>query len=104
MELTIYRSGKGDCLLLSAGSGSAAKHVLVDGGMPNAFKTHIAGALSRVPRIDIAYVSHIDQDHIGGMLELIDNTFAWRVYDFKTKGGKSWKKPTAPRPPEIKQF
>jgi beta-lactamase superfamily II metal-dependent hydrolase len=111
VELEIFRSGKGDCLLLSSTVGPQ-KRVLIDGGMPDAYRRHVAAPLARrlngpgdkIGALDVVYVSHIDQDHIGGVLEMIDAEFAWRVYDFKRKSGATWPKPEPPRPPAIKQF
>ena len=44
------------------------------------------------------YVSHIDQDHISGMLQLIDDVFAWRVFDFaaQTGGRQTRREPRRP--------
>jgi beta-lactamase superfamily II metal-dependent hydrolase len=102
MKLRIFPSDKGDCLLLS---GSDGKHMLVDGGMRDSFKAHVLPQLGAMAaageRLDLVYVSHIDQDHIGGVLELLDTEMAWRVHDFRTSKNKPSQKPAAPRPPKI---
>ena len=41
MDLTIFHAGKGDCLLLRANG----TNILVDGGMRNAYREHVASAL-----------------------------------------------------------
>lgn len=104
MKLEIFQSGKGDCLLLKSKDG---KHILVDGGMFDAYKVHVAGALGKLAdkgtALDLVYVSHIDQDHISGVLQLMDDMVQWRVFDFQKKNGNTTiKKPTSPRPPEVK--
>ena len=38
-------------------------------------------------KIDLVYVSHIDQDHIGGVLQLLDDEMAWRVHEFQIAHG-----------------
>lgn len=63
------QSDKGDCLLVS---GDASGHILVDGGMRKAFQDHVRADLGKMAAkkevLDLVYVSHIDQDHISGVL------------------------------------
>ncbi len=105
MQLTMFQSGKGDCLLL-ADTGDKTR-ILVDGGMPAAYSAHVAAGLSALRKkkkkdIDLVYVSHIDQDHIGGVLRMLDDEVLWRVHEHQLKNGNpKHKPPRAPRPPEI---
>ena len=105
MKLTVFQSNKGDCLLLSSEDN---KHMLIDGGMKKSYKKHVAPNLNKVTKkkaLDIVYLSHIDQDHINGILQLMDDLVAWRVYDYHEKideNNKRFKKPRLPRPPEVK--
>jgi beta-lactamase superfamily II metal-dependent hydrolase len=104
MKLTVFQSAKGDCLLLT---GAGGERVLVDGGMAGAFSTHVAPALGALRaqnvELDLVYVSHIDQDHISGVLRMLDDAVAWRVHDFQiANGNPTHKAPKAPRPPEVK--
>jgi glyoxylase-like metal-dependent hydrolase (beta-lactamase superfamily II) len=104
MHLTAYQSGKGDCLLLS--NAADTHRVLVDGGMPDAYSAHVAPALGRLrelrKKIDLVYISHIDEDHIGGILQLLDDEVAWRVHAHQiAHGNPGHRPPDAPRPPEI---
>jgi hypothetical protein len=49
-------------------------------------------------------VSHIDRDHIGGVLRMLDDEVLWRVHDHKKKDRKNnpgLKPPRPPRPPVI---
>ena len=104
MQLQMFRSGKGDCLLLSNSANTV--RILVDGGMPEAYKAHVAKTLGKLraakKMIDLAYVSHIDQDHIGGILRMLDDEVLWRVHEYQTSNGnKKHKPPTVPRPPKV---
>ncbi len=106
MHLTAFRSGKGDCLLLEGGTSGL---ILVDAGMPESYRNHVAPAMAALRkkkrRLDLVYVSHIDEDHIGGVLEMLNNEMAWRVFEVQsTLPGKHPKKPTVPRPPEIRKI
>lgn len=107
MRLTAFQSDKGDCLLLTDTAGM--RHILVDGGMPASYKAHVAAALGKLrtagKTIDVVYVSHIDQDHIGGVLRMLDDEAAWRVHEFqkKKKNSKS-KAPAVARPPKVREI
>jgi beta-lactamase superfamily II metal-dependent hydrolase len=104
MKLTIFQADKGDCLLLTSRDGS---NLLVDGGMPAAYRDHIAPTLTALAAagqdLDLVYVSHTDRDHIGGILNLMDDILAWRVYDYQVRSGNpNFPRPGSPRPPNVK--
>jgi beta-lactamase superfamily II metal-dependent hydrolase len=104
VKLTVFQSDKGDCLLLT---GAGGERVLVDGGMSASYAQHVAPALGALRAqghaLDLVYVSHIDEDHIAGVLQLMDDLVAWRVHDFQVANGNpTHKAPKAPRPPEVK--
>jgi beta-lactamase superfamily II metal-dependent hydrolase len=105
MQLTMFQSGKGDCLLL-ADIGDRTR-ILVDGGMPDAYSEHVAPGLSALRKkkkkdIDLVYVSHIDQDHIGGILRMLDDEVLWRVHEHQVKhGNRTHPVPRVARPPMI---
>jgi len=103
MNLTIFQADKGDCLLLTSHDG---KNLLVDGGMPAAYREFVAPALGELAEagkeLDLIYVSHTDRDHIGGVLNLMDDILAWRVFDFQDRSGNtSFPRPSGPRPPKV---
>jgi hypothetical protein len=51
----------------------------------------------------VDYVSHIDQDHISGVLQMMDDEVAWRIHDFQlAHDNPGHKEPDAPRPPKVK--
>jgi beta-lactamase superfamily II metal-dependent hydrolase len=102
MQITVFQSAQGDCLLLT--DTARQTRILVDGGMPHSYTAHVAAALAKFRRaakknIDLVYVSHIDEDHIGGVMQLLDDEVRWRVHLLHGSGGPP--KPAAPRPPEI---
>lgn len=102
MKLKVFQSDKGDCLLLTAEDGT---RMLADGGMASSYREHVAPALGQLAKagenLDLLYVSHIDRDHISGVLALLDDLVDWRVYDYQHQAGnKSFPKPAAIRPPE----
>lgn len=102
MRLTIFQSNKGDCLLLSSGTAKKPVHVLVDGGMGHSYREHVAKELAALPHLDRIYVSHVDEDHIAGVLQLIDDAFAWKVFDMRKNRNPPPPRPGGERPPKIR--
>ena len=99
MKLTIYQSDKGDCLLLTS---SDERHMLVDGGMASSFRDHTAQHLSDLKHLDRVCVTHIDQDHISGIIEMCDSMVDWKVFEFQQQQGNNrFKKPKNPKPPTV---
>lgn len=106
MKITVFQSDKGDSLLLTSADG---RHVLVDGGMRDSYTKHVAPALAKMRKdgevLDVVYVSHIDQDHISGVLQMMDDEVEWRVHDFQVESGNKKKKsPAVGRPPQVKDI
>ena len=104
MKLRIFQSAEGDCLLLE---GADQKLVLCDGGMASSIKKHVRAELTKLRttgrELEYVYVSHIDSDHISGVLQLLDDEVAWRVHDFQmTTDAPPAAPPPVPRPPVIK--
>jgi hypothetical protein len=102
MKLTIFQSDKGDCLLIEAKSGEL---VLCDGGMGPSMRNHVRAELSALRdqgrALELVYISHIDNDHISGVLQLLEDEVEWRVFDHHQQSGRAIKVPQVPRPPVI---
>jgi len=70
----------GDCLLLQYGSADTPSYILVDGGPSQVFQKTLRQRLQDIMDdrqleqlpIRLAMVSHIDDDHINGILDLLD--------------------------------
>lgn len=103
MNLTIFESDMGDCLLLEAAS---RELVLCDGGMKNSLQEHVRAELSLLRdagrELELVYVSHIDNDHINGVAQLLEDEAEWRVFDLHRASGDPIREPNVPRPPVIK--
>ena len=80
-SLDVLRAHKGDCLMLHYGTDEDPHLILIDGGPANVYKPHLAPRITRVHEargldkidalpVDILMVSHVDDDHIRGILEL----------------------------------
>jgi hypothetical protein len=102
MRIRVFPSDKGDCLLLS---GSGKGKILCDGGMSESFNEFVAAQLTEEKALDLVYVSHVDDDHIAGILKLLDNAWAWRLYNYhKDQGDDGVREPKVPEPPAIKRI
>jgi hypothetical protein len=104
VKLKVFFAGDGDCLLLTSGDG---RHVLVDGGRRGSFERQtrpllLDMAASGTP-IELVVVSHIDADHISGVISLLEDEAAWAVHDFQVNegGNPTFPEPARPRPPAI---
>ncbi|TIO04769.1 MBL fold metallo-hydrolase [Mesorhizobium sp.] len=105
MKITLLPSEKGDCLLIEAGAVS----ILADGGMPGSYASEVRGFLGKWAEdtgkdLDLVYVSHVDQDHIAGVLQLLEDTVQWRVFEHKRANGQPATKPPFKKPPEVKRI
>jgi beta-lactamase superfamily II metal-dependent hydrolase len=77
-SLEALQAFHGDCLLLHAGTAAEPLLVLVDGGPSNTWETSLQPRLEQLRAqrggdalaIDLAMVSHIDDDHVHGMVDL----------------------------------
>lgn len=64
----------GDCLILEFGNGTKNRYILIDGGPPDNFKNDLEAALKSIvqtKKLDLVVLSHIDNDHIIGLLDLL---------------------------------
>ncbi len=104
MRLEVFHAADGDCLLLSSSDGH---HVLVDGGRAGTFADNTQPRLQELKlageAIDLVLVSHVDADHITGILRLLRDVGDWAVFDHQRTDGANptFPEPTVPRPPDI---
>lgn len=88
MTVEVLAGGRGDCLWIECHrEGQRPWRLLFDGGMPNswdALRQRIEAVPTAERVIDLAVVSHIDADHIGGMLPL------FAAHDLELTFGDVW--------------
>lgn len=107
MKLKVFHASDGDCLLLTSSDG---RHALIDGGRGDTFQKQTWPALQALAKadeaIDLVVVSHIDADHISGILWLMKAVAKWAVYDYQTTDGDNpdFRKPAIARPPKIERL
>jgi beta-lactamase superfamily II metal-dependent hydrolase len=103
MKLKIFEGQDGDCLLVE--SKDKKKLILCDGGRTASMRGHVSGELAKLRKakrkLDVVYVSHVDNDHITGVLALLEDELQWRIHEHRKKNGINTTPPKVPRPPEI---
>jgi hypothetical protein len=83
LSLDVRRAHKGDCLLMHYGSKNDPGLVIIDGGPKDVYKPQLRPRLEQVRTarglskqeslpVDVLMVSHVDDDHIQGILELTE--------------------------------
>ena len=103
MKISAFHVKDGDCVLIRGDDDTV---ILADGGRSTSFEKHVAPELTKEKLktdIDLVYVSHIDNDHISGVLKLIQASIGWEVFDFhENETDFTGSPPTLPRPASIK--
>lgn len=105
MRLYVFDATDGDCLLIESTDGHL---VLIDGGRSESFTNNTAEFLHALANqgreLDAVCVSHIDADHITGVITLLDLVLENRIHDFQhAQGNNSHPKPKF-KTPEIRQI
>jgi hypothetical protein len=82
-SLDVLRARKGDCLLLHYGSKDKPNLIMIDGGPRKVYEPHLRPRLEQLRKardlddnepleVDLLMVSHVDDDHIQGILEFTE--------------------------------
>ena len=90
MRIELLPARLGDCLLVEClREDGRPWRMLVDGGPPDTWPL-LEARLRRLPpddrAIDVAVITHIDSDHIGGMIPLLSSDLAADIGDFWFNG------------------
>lgn len=85
-ELFIIKAYHGDSFLIKSFDFQGRPfNILIDGGPANTFNFSLRNALVGIETIDLLVLTHIDSDHIGGLINFISNS---RFQEIDTK--KMW--------------
>ena len=86
LRIEVLPARLGDCLLVECLRESGPPwRMLVDGGPPDTWPL-LESRLAGDPRLDVAVITHIDSDHIGGMIPFLASPLADDVGDFWFNG------------------
>jgi beta-lactamase superfamily II metal-dependent hydrolase len=74
-RITLFPAEDGDCILVETGSAASPHRLLIDGGRKPTYSNHFAKIFAQRtddrPAIDLLVLTHVDADHIEGLLEFI---------------------------------
>jgi beta-lactamase superfamily II metal-dependent hydrolase len=70
IQVRMYKAGNGDCISIETES----NFVLIDGGTAQSFDTWKLQIIGHVDRIDSLIITHIDNDHVNGIIKLLEHT------------------------------
>lgn len=81
LTLRIIQARYGDSLILEYGTSSAPRFLLVDGGPNDVYSHHLKAVLEDIRddggELDLVVLSHVDRDHVTGLLDLT-NDLQWQ--------------------------
>ena len=75
LKLIVVQAEFGDCLLLQSSDGGNSISILIDGGPSQTYEKNLKPTLDTVlasKNLDLAILSHIDNDHVLGLLDLFE--------------------------------
>lgn len=76
LHLKVLQAKFGDCLILEFGNEQNPKYMLIDGGPGGVYQDHLKHELEEIKssggKLDLVVLSHIDADHIVGLLDLTE--------------------------------
>ncbi|MGX9986843.1 ComEC/Rec2 family competence protein [Soonwooa purpurea] len=79
-ELNILPAYNGDSILIKTYDENNEEYViLVDGGTPSTFEYALKKQLKEISKINLLVLTHIDNDHIGGLINLFKNSLIARI-------------------------
>jgi beta-lactamase superfamily II metal-dependent hydrolase len=74
-KLHVIQAKYGDALVLSFGTLARPRHILIDGGPSGNYAADLepglAGIIGKQGKLDLVVLSHVDNDHIVGLLDLL---------------------------------
>jgi glyoxylase-like metal-dependent hydrolase (beta-lactamase superfamily II) len=74
-NLRIVQANFGDCFIVEYGSNTAPGYILIDGGPEAVFNRNLESEIRAIGasggRLDLVAISHVDGDHITGLLDLL---------------------------------
>ena len=74
-KLRIVQANFGDSFIVEYGSDASPRYLLIDGGPTDVFKKYLKAELrtiaNRGGKLDLMAISHVDTDHIMGLLDIL---------------------------------
>ncbi|MFQ5340094.1 MAG: caspase family protein [Anaerolineae bacterium] len=81
-KLHVVQAEHGDCLILEYATPASPRYLLIDGGPATIYQDHLRGELEKIRddggKLDLVMLSHVDDDHVNGLLDLMDELIEQR--------------------------
>jgi beta-lactamase superfamily II metal-dependent hydrolase len=75
-QLLILPAFHGDCLILKTFDAIGSPFtMLIDGGTSATFESSLKNVLREITKIDVVVLTHIDSDHIGGLIKFVKHAY-----------------------------
>src|SRR6266851_2162735 len=75
LKLHAVQAQFGDCLIVESRPGETTRYILIDGAPGGTYTQHLRPALAQIATergtVDVTVLSHIDNNHVTGLLELV---------------------------------
>lgn len=75
IRIHMLEAGQGDAFIISCGIGENKKNIMIDGGTGNSYMNSLKNCIKKFrekeEKIDLLIITHIDNDHIDGAIELL---------------------------------
>lgn len=82
-NIRIVQANYGDCLIIEYGEQEAPRFALIDGGPRDVYRRHLKGEIRKIAdaggTLEFLAISHVDGDHITGVLDLFAELEAQRA-------------------------
>jgi hypothetical protein len=75
LKLIVVQAEYGDCLMLQSSDGNDSTSILIDGGPSQTYEKNLKPTLDIIlpgKKLDLVILSHIDNDHVLGLLDLFE--------------------------------
>jgi beta-lactamase superfamily II metal-dependent hydrolase len=77
LKIKVLPANCGDSIIISFKDGAKIKNILVDGGVGRFYKDRLQSEIKRIKdkgqNIDLLIVTHLDNDHINGIIKFIED-------------------------------
>src|SRR2546423_1377421 len=83
LNLRVVQAEFGDCLILEYGAAESRRYILIDGGPDEIYMRHLKAELEKIRgrggKLDLIVLSHVDNDHVIGLLDLFSDLLDQRA-------------------------
>lgn len=83
-KIIMHKAGNGDCISISTDT----EYILIDGGTAQSYDTWKSKILETTNTIDTLIITHIDNDHVNGIIKLLEDPQSPKVKEVLYNGAE----------------